>query len=123
MVIWALIKDELYASTRFEMLKTLVEKIELRRNLKNLSSIEKIKAVQEALYQENKIDFLNVTRLVWYIRTQARFSHSHQFSLQTKDALQKLINAILKIYKTGFFTHKNFFKPSLQPARHGQPQH
>lgn len=124
MVIRALNKDELYASTSLEMLKALFEKIELHRNRKNLSPIEKNKAVQEALYQENETDSLWVTHPVWYQSTEAPLNRSHLFSCQIKDALRKFINARVKFFKESFDVRKDFFKTAAATGvRYCQPGH
>ena len=116
MVLWALKKDELYASPSLEMLKALVEKIELRCNRKNLSSIEKIKVLQEPLYQVYETDTLKIIHPLRYQRTETRLNLSHQFPSQLKDAVRKFVNAMLKIFKEGFDARKDFLKPPLQPA-------
>jgi hypothetical protein len=98
-IIRALNKDELYASTSLEMLIALFEKIELHRNRKNMSPIEKNKALLEALYQENETDSLYVTRPLRYQRTETRPIRSHLNSCQVKDAVQKFINAVERLLK------------------------
>ena len=92
---------ELYASPRVEMLKALVEKIELRFDRKNPSPREKIKVLLETRNQEYETDSLNVTDLFRYRRTQTRFNFSPQLSFRIKDAGQRFINAMLKIFKGG----------------------
>lgn len=99
---------ELYASASLEMLKALVEKIELRFDRKNPSPIDKIKVLLEALYQEYETDFPNVADPFRYHRTQTRFNFSHQLFRNTKDAVQRSINAVLKIFKGGLNSRKDF---------------
>jgi hypothetical protein len=89
------------------MLKALVEKIELRFDRKNPSPLE-------ALYQEYETDFPNVADPFRYQRTQTRFNFSHQLSHLIKDAAQRFINAILKIFKSGLNSRKEFFKVRMQ---------
>ena len=101
---------ELYASASLEMLKALVEKIELRFDRKNPSPIEKIKVLLEALYQEHMTDFLNVTDAFCCRRTQTRFNFSHQLSRHIKDAAQGFINAVLKIVEGGLNPRKDFLR-------------
>ena len=98
------------------MLKALVEKIELRFDRKDPSPIEKIKVLLEALYQEYETDFLNVTDPFWYQRAQTRFSFFHQLSRHIKDAAQRFINAVLKIFKGGYDSRKDPLRPSMQLA-------
>jgi hypothetical protein len=98
------------------MLKALVEKIELRFDRKNLSPIEKIKVLLEALYQGYETDFLNVTDPFRYQGTQTRFRFSFQLSRHINDAAQRFINAMLKILQGGFGHRKDFIKPSVQLA-------
>jgi hypothetical protein len=118
LVIWALKKIELYASPSLEMLKALVEKIELRFNRKNLRPIEKIKALLETLYQVHETELLNGTHPFRYQSTETRLSLSHHFSPAIEDAVQKFINAMSKIFKGGFDPRKDFLKSSMQPAYH-----
>ena len=92
------------------MLKTLVGKIELHRNLKNLGPIEKIKALMEALCQENKTEFFNAARPVWHKNAAACLNPSHQISCQFKDALHEFISAVLKNCKDSSNACRNFFK-------------
>jgi AcrR family transcriptional regulator len=94
-------KDELYASLSLKMLKVLVEKIEFICNQENLSSQEKIKALPQALYQVYETDPLNVTHLLRYQSTEALLNLSPELTSQIKDAAQKYINAMVKIFKKG----------------------
>ena len=81
------------------MLKALFEKIELHRNRKILSPIERNKALQEALYQENETDSLYLTRPLRYQSIETRLIRSHLNSRQVKDAVQKFINAVERLLK------------------------
>jgi hypothetical protein len=92
------------------MLKTLVEKIELRRNRKNLGPIEKIKALMEALCQENTTDFFNTARLIWYNNAAACLNPFHQISPQITDALHEFMNAGLKFFKDRFSACRDCFR-------------
>jgi hypothetical protein len=98
------------------MLKALVEKIELRFDRKDLSPIEKIKVLLEALYQEYETDFLKVAGPFRCQRTQTRFNFSHQLSHRKKDAAQRFINAMLNFFKGGLNARKDFFKARMQPV-------
>ncbi len=89
------------------MLKALVEKIELRFDRKNPSPLE-------ALYQEYETDFPNVADPFRYHRTQTRFNFSHQLSRPIKDAAQRFMNAVLKIFKSGLNPRKDFFKVRME---------
>jgi len=117
-VIWALKQDKLYASPSFDMLKVLVQTIELHFNRENLSLIEKIRALLEALYQVYETDPLNVTHSLRYQSTITRLNFSHQFSCQIKDAVQKFIDALLNIFEGSYDPRKRFLRPSMQPAYH-----
>jgi hypothetical protein len=92
------------------MLKALVEKIELRFDRKNPSPIEKIKVLLEALYQEYETDFPIAADPFRYQRTQTRFNSSHQLSSHVVDAVQRCINARLKIFKGGLNSRKDFLR-------------
>ena len=105
---------ELYASASLEMLKALVEKIELRFDRKNPSRLEKINVLLQVLYQEYETGFLNVADPFRYQRTQTRFNFSHRLSRHIKDAVQAFIDAMLKIFKGGLNPRKNFFKVRMQ---------
>ena len=94
-------KDELYASLSLKMLKVLVEKIEFIGNQKSLSPRDKIKALPEALYQVYETDPLNVTHLLRYQSTEALLNLSPELTSQIKDAAQKYIDAMVKIFEEG----------------------
>ena len=98
------------------MLKDLVEKIELYRNRKNLSPIEKLKALKQTHYKVYETGFLSVTQPLRYQSTETRHNLPHHLSCQIKDAVQKFINAMSKIFKGGFDARKDFLWPSLQLA-------
>jgi hypothetical protein len=98
------------------MLKDLVEKIELYRSRKNLSPIEKLKALKQTHYKVYETGFLSVTRPLRYQSTETCHNLPHHLSCQIKDAVQLIIIAMSKIFKKGFDVCKDFFKPSLQPA-------
>ena len=91
------------------MLKAPVEKIELRFDRKNPSPLE-------ALYQEYETDFPNVADPFRYQRTQIRLNFSHLLSHHIKDAAQRFINAMLKIFKSGLNLHRDFLKAFMQPV-------
>jgi len=92
------------------MLKDLVEKIELYRNRKNLSPIEKLKALKQTHYKVYETGFLRVTLPLRYQSTETRHNLPHHLSCQIKDAVQKFINAMLKFFREGFDPRKDFFK-------------
>jgi AcrR family transcriptional regulator len=101
-------KDELYASLSLKMLKVLVEKIESIGDQENLSPKEKIKALPEALYQVYETDPLNVTHLLRYQSTEALLNLSPELTSQIKDAAQKYINVMVKIFEKG--VREGFFQ-------------
>jgi AcrR family transcriptional regulator len=94
-------KDELYASLSLKMLKVLVEKIEFIGNQESLSPKDKINALPEALYQVYATDPLNVTHLLRYQSTEALLNLSPELTAQIKNAAQKYINAMVKIFEEG----------------------
>ena len=116
MVIWALNLDELYASPSLEMLKDFVEKLELYGNRKNLSPIEKLKALKQTHCKVYETGFLSVTQLLRYRSTETRHNLPHHLSCQIKDAVQKSVNAMLKIFRECFDPRKDFLRPSMQLA-------
>jgi hypothetical protein len=103
-------QDGRYASTRLEMLKDLVEKIELNRKRKNLSPIEKLKALKQAHYRVYETGFLSVNQPFRYQSTETRHNLPHHLSCQIKDAIQKFVNAMSKIFKGGIKSRKDFLK-------------
>jgi hypothetical protein len=109
-------QDERYASPRVEILIELVEKIELYRNRKNLSPIEKLIALKQAHYRVYETGFLSVTRPLRYQSTETRHNLPQHLSCQIKDAVQKFINAGLNVFKRGFDARIDFLNPSICPA-------
>lgn len=109
-------QDERYASSRLEILKELVEKIELYRNRKSLSPIESLKALKQAHYRVYETGFLSVTRPFRYQSTETRHNFPQHLSCQIKDAVQKFINAGSKVFKGGFDARIDFLNPSIWPA-------
>lgn len=101
-------KDELYASLSLKMLNVLVKKIEFIGNQESLSPKDKIKALPEALYQVYATDPLNVTHLLRYQSTEALLNLSPELTAQIKDAAQKYINAMVKIFEEG--VHEGVFQ-------------
>jgi hypothetical protein len=109
-------QDERYASPRLEILKEHVEKIELCRNRKNLSPIEKLKALKQTHYKVYETGFLSVTQPLRYQSTETRHNLPHHLSCQIKDAVRKPVNAMSKIFKECFDPRNDFLRPSMQPA-------
>ena len=101
-------KDELYASLSLKMLNVLVEQIEFIGSQESLSPKDKIKALPEALYQVYATDPLNVTHLLRYQSTEALLNLSPELTSQIKDAAQKYINAMVKIFEEG--VHEGIFQ-------------
>ena len=109
-------QDEHYASPRLEVLKEFVEKIELYRKRKNLSPIDKHIVLKQAHYRVYETGFLSVTRPFRYQSTETRHNLPQHLSCQIKDAVQKFINAILKVFYGGFDARIDFLNPSIRPA-------
>jgi hypothetical protein len=109
-------QDERYASPRLGILKELVEKLELYRNRKKLSPIEKLIALKQAHYRVYETGFLSVTQPLRYQSTQTRHNLPQFLSCQIKDAVQKFINTALKVFKGGFDARIDFLNPSIWPA-------
>jgi hypothetical protein len=111
-------QDERYASPRLEILKENVEKIELCRNRKNLSPIEKLKALKQAHYRVYETGFLSVIQPLRYQSIETRHNLPLHLSCRIKDAVQKVVNAMSKIFKGGIKFRKDFLNSQMQSAYH-----
>ena len=98
------------------MLKDLVGKIELYRNRKSLSPIEKLEALKQTHYKVYETGFLSVNQPLRYQSTETCHNLPHHLSCQIKDAVRKCVNAMLKIFRECFDPRKDFLRPSMQPA-------
>ena len=98
------------------MLKDLVGKIELYRNRRSPSPIEKLNALKQTHYKAYETGFLSVNQPLRYQSTETCHNLPHHLSCHTKDAVQKSVNAMLKIFRECFDPRKDFLRPSMQPA-------
>jgi hypothetical protein len=109
-------QDERYASPRLEILKEHVEKIELCRNRKNLSPIEKLKALKQAHYRVYETGFLSVIQPLRYQSIETRHNLPHHLSCRIKDAVQKFANVRFKVFKEGFDARIDILNLPIWPA-------
>jgi hypothetical protein len=98
------------------MLKDLVEKIELYRNRKSPSPIEKLKALKQTHSKVYETGFLSVTQPLRYQSTETCHNLPYHLSCQITDAVQKSVNAMLKILRECFDPRKDLLRPSMQSA-------
>lgn len=57
-------------------------------------------------------------RLIRYQSTETRHNLPHRLSCRIKDAVQKVVNAMSKIFKGGIKSRKDFLNSQMQSAYH-----
>jgi AcrR family transcriptional regulator len=94
-------KDELYASLNLKMLKVLIEKIEGVHHRNELSPEEKIRGLEEALYEVYQSDPLNVINVLRFQSSEELKNLSPELANQIKDSARKYLRAIAGIFEEG----------------------
>jgi AcrR family transcriptional regulator len=94
-------KDELYASLNLKMLNLLVKKIEGVHNRNELSPEEKIKALENALYEVYEYDPLNVINVLRFQSSEELRRLSPELSSRIKDGARNYLRAIAGIFHEG----------------------
>jgi AcrR family transcriptional regulator len=94
-------KDELYASLNLKLLKVLIEKMEDVYHHDGLSPEEKIKALENALYEVYEQDPLNVINVLRLQSSEELKNLSPELATQIKDGARKYLRAIAGIFEDG----------------------
>ena len=94
-------KDAMYASLNLKMLKVLTEKIEGVYHQDGLSPEEKIKALENALYEVYEQDPLNVINVLRFQSSEELKNLSPELATQIKDGARKYLRAIAGIFEDG----------------------
>jgi AcrR family transcriptional regulator len=94
-------KDELYASLNLKMLGVLSEKIEGVASQDGLTPLEKIKALEKALFEVYAYDPLNVINVLRFQSSEELRNLSPELSSQIKDGARRYLRAIAGIFEDG----------------------